>query len=108
MYNKTVLPVPRNEILLTGIGEKRKSKYSGNYRYLFAIGPDGNALYPSSLSNIMENNEQWNMIVKLLEQKKKLYCKDAVLIKRKGKIMMDCDFVPTVIEMGDEIVTDNN
>lgn len=100
---KYMLPIKRHEVILTGIGEKRVSKYGGTYRYIFALGPDANQLDPASLSSQMQNKSNWDLIVKLLEDRKKLFCDDAVIVTRKGKRMIDCDFVPTVIEMGDEL-----
>lgn len=95
------MPYPKKknkvECCLTGISRPRDSKYGGKYRYIFALGPDGRDLEPSSLSDKMQNYDDWDLIVKALEEGNKLFC-EATLKTRKFKTFVDCDTVPHVID----------
>ena len=79
------------EVTITGISVWKPSKFGGRYRYIYADGLDPSCLYEN-----MENFSEWEEFVKKIKPGQKIYC-HAEVINKKGKQLMTCDTVPTVL-----------
>jgi len=88
------------EVTVTGISDWKPSKMGGRYRYIYVEGLDPSCLYEN-----MENFSEWEEFVKKIKPGKKIYC-HAEVINKKGRQLMTCDRVPTVL--GDDTPRSHN
>jgi hypothetical protein len=80
------------EVTVTGISAWKQSGMGGRYRYIFVEGLDPSCLYEN-----MENYPEWNDFIKKIKPGRKIYCHAEVITTNKGKTLMTCDTVPTVL-----------